>query len=1036
MRGVRKTNLLSKGLRVLAILVIVLSLTPEIPVSAACEEGCSFQGVVCSECKEECGHENLDEQTKTCDNCWAYGYCGENLTWMIKNDTLTISGNGAMKGYTEGIPMWHEDYDEPEYYTYSKVSIGSGVTSIGAYAFSSCSNISSVNIPNTVTSIGENAFERTAIAEINIPQSVKSMGAFAFNCCTNLTNVEIPSSVTTIGNGTFDSCTNLTSVEIPSSVTTIGHGAFYGCTNLTNVEIPDSVTVIGDEVFENCENLTSVSVPCTLDMSYNESIEELIEYRHSGSITAGKDFCTECCEEHTDEEKDCVCDNCPYIFGHTDADTNGICDDCKLYFEPDIEEGYYQIANAGNLLWFAQLVNAGDYDANAILVNNIAINRGTMTVSEQGEVLFGGMEPEYTWIPIGKSSLNEKYTGEFDGNDMTISGLYINNSELDYAGLFGCVGQEGSVFDVCVSDSYMSVKQIVGIMAGANDGSLSNCKNSNCVMIGVATNVGGIAGSNDSNGTITGCYNTASIKGEGRYCGGIVGHNRGSVEKCYNTGAVESLTMDAGGIAGTNNKGSIINCFNTGSVLVSRKSDGNFAGGVSGSNFDGNITNCFNVGTVQSGTYLAGGITGNGGGNVTNCYYIVDCAKNGNGLVQNGIGKDSLSATTADVEGATTSVTTEQLASGEVAYLLNGDQTTITWYQTIGTDAVPVLDDSRKMVYQKLACDGETPVYRNVNEDESHVDINHDGMCDACETFINGVALRGSNLTLNGNIGLNLFFEIDEEVKAEILADETALIRFNLPDGSVREVPATEGVEDTTAVVGTTLYKYPCELTAKQMTDKVKVQFVVAGEVIAEYEYSVADYAAVIIANEESKYSAESIALVKAMLNYGAYAQKNFGYNAENLANAQLAENEKSLASVTVNTFESEKASGMTVDGLGIFAGSSLVLKSETTLKVYFEPAEGVAAEDLTFTVDGEEVTATTSGEYLVISITDIKAQELDKVFAVKVSDGNSEGTFIACVFAYCYSVLSDTTGMFSEELKDVVKALYLYNMAANMYFD
>jgi len=316
-----------------------------------------------------------------------------------------------------------------------------------------------------------------------------------------------------------------------------------------------------------------------------------------------------------------------------------------------------------------------------------------------------------------------------------------------------------------------------------------------------------------------------------------------------------------------------------------------------------------------------------------------------------------------------------------------------------------------------------------------HVDANKDRRCDVCETSLHGVTLKGSNLTLNGNIGLNLFFDIDEEVRTEILADETALIRFNLPDGSVREVPAKEGVEDTTTVVGTTLYKYPCELTAKQMTDRVKVQVVVAGEVIAEYEYSVADYAAVIIANAEGKYSDKAIALVKAMLNYGAYAQKNFGYNAENLANAQLAENEKSLSSVTVDTFESSKASGMIVDGLGTFAGSSLVLKSETTLKVYFEPAAGVAPEDLTFTVDGEAVTAETSGKYLVISITDIKAQELDKVFAVKVSDGNSEGTFNACVFAYCYSVLSDTTGRFSEELKDVVKALYLYNVAADAYF-
>ena len=101
-------------------------------------------------------------------------------------------------------------------------------------AFESCNNLTSITIPNSVTSIGGGVFRS----------------------CTRLANITIPNSVTSIYLETFCSCSSLTSIIIPDSVTSIGNNAFYGCTNLTSITIPKSVTSIGDYTFTDCNNLT------------------------------------------------------------------------------------------------------------------------------------------------------------------------------------------------------------------------------------------------------------------------------------------------------------------------------------------------------------------------------------------------------------------------------------------------------------------------------------------------------------------------------------------------------------------------------------------------------------------------------------------------------------------------------------------------------------------------------------------------------------------------------------------------------------
>ena len=163
--------------------------------------------------------------------------------------------------YQGDYPYYYNEYTGklviPESITVGKNTYN--VTSIGDGAFNSCTGLTSVTIPNSVTSIGEGAFVSTGLTSITIPNSVTSIGEYAFNGCSSLTSVTIPNSVTRINHYTFYNCTGLTSIEIPNSVTSIGEKVFKGCIGLSSVTIPNSVTSIGVDAFEGCSSLTLVT---------------------------------------------------------------------------------------------------------------------------------------------------------------------------------------------------------------------------------------------------------------------------------------------------------------------------------------------------------------------------------------------------------------------------------------------------------------------------------------------------------------------------------------------------------------------------------------------------------------------------------------------------------------------------------------------------------------------------------------------------------------------------------------------------------
>lgn len=745
-------------------------------------------------------------------------------------------------------------------------------------------------------------------------------------------------------------------------------------------------------------------------------------------------------KDDNEHVKGVACKDCPigYVTEETETHSiseNGFCA-CNQVYQPanlttdkydidgdDSVDEVYEISNAGQLYWFAGLVNGTlsgvekNISANAVLTADIVVNENIL--KSDGTLNEGNFKE---WTPIGTDGISSNvYTGTFDGRKYTISGLYFNQ-EAHYIGLFGA--NSGKIANVGILDSYFYGQPYRGNWVGGvcgyntNQGAITNCYNTGIVRGSEA--VGGVCGSNS--GIITNCSNTGNVGENDDSVGGVSGNNYGTIANCNNAGIVSGKSY-VGGVCGKNyNGGTVTNCNNTGEV----EGTSYYIGGLSGDNYESVIINCNNTGEVRATGNSVGGLSGgnSNGATITNCYYDSTI------YTGNAIGAND--GTTEKVEGKTT----EQYKTGEVAYLLQLDQTEEVWGQTIGTDTYPTLGGAK--VYKNATyngCEGkpgDAVSYEYSNTEKNtygeHIDADNDGKCDDCDAIIDGIGakLAGYSLSLTGNIGVNFYMELSDK----IIADENAYMQFTLPNGTVTKVPVSEAQTNTTIKEGTTYYRFPCEVSSYEMTQDIKAQmFDGNGNCGKEYTYTVRDYAQYIL-NHVDLY-VDTYPFAVAMLNYGACSQKYFNQAVEELANKYLNDDGQEIPDRFdgyIDGFVAKKAEN---DVLGQFAGLSMVLKSETTLNLFYEPKEGIDVSKLIFSVDGKEITPIKRGQYYILSLENIGANELGNSKTFTVTDGTNTLSGDYCAMMYCYQVLNAAEGTYKDDLVTLVKAFSNYAYTA-----
>ena len=370
-----------------------------------------------------------------------------------------------------------------------------------------------------------------------------------------------------------------------------------------------------------------------------------------------------------------------------------------------------------------------------------------------------------------------------------------------------------------------------------------------------------------------------------------------------------------------------------------------------------------------------------------------------------------------------------------------GAERTCTWYRGRSTDGMSEQIESPDAAgdYTLLVQVAETDAYTAA---EALVDVHvqeHqfvEGICQVCGGYEDGIGARlaGNSLSLNGNIGVNFYMELDDGV----LADSGAYLLFTYANGTTKKVLVQEARVDTQTAAGKTYYVFPCEVAAKEMTDTILAQMHLSdGRTGKRYAYTVKQYADYLLEHTEEQPAYEKAApLVRAMLNYGAYAQLNFQHSQTTLANANFSESEKSVEQVTAQTLEAYRNQTVQQSDFVKLEGASLSLDSQTTLRLYFSCQGDAAIEDLRFFWGEQALTPQKSGNFYCVELSDIAAKNLGTAYTIRVTCGEASLDVQYSAMAYGYHVLQrDVSATRTQALKDTIAAMYLYYQAAKDYF-
>lgn len=933
-------------------------------------------------------------------------------------------------------------------------------------AFEGCTNLSYITFPDSLWHIGYCAFKGTGLRSVTLPDSVFQIAGEAFADCTALTAVRLPEGIYDISDRCFKGCTSLRSINIPSTVVNIWGEAFADCTSLSSVVFPESLTMgdLGSYLsnsnysshstsspnghyyccqFKGCTSLRSVTLPDSMEiipggMFANSGLTN-ITIGSSTTYLASDAFegCTFTNLYLPDNIDHIVANNNQFNYNNLDCMVTNKFSYKHNYGNPFYLSCYSEIEARG--LWLEKRVDSGETDRNQNKIYNyyVYVEDGKEEIDIDDYVSFFS-DNHKLYLPDTVTRIRTSGYGVSDyslTNEITLGGgvMDIEDGALDvpknlvaihvskagrYSSYDGILYSDGGTTLVKFpsyykQNDYTEIKIPYGTTTiangaffAANNFDKTTQKAYKLYIPETVTSIGennfvystpaeiyGKPGSaaesfaNEHNITFVSTDNTSDTE-KYDYTETVI--HKQTITRDNTNFTEPTFAGEYGEVVGT-----LVYTDSYGSVMT----------------YEGVRAMLANY---RSGTYTIG-------------YRFTPDSHTAYGGEKTGT--ITLDMTKIPVSAPMVTITAESsrmllswaAVDEAIAYeinLVNGDSIEKVGDTTQTCYAYSDVTENESYSFLVRAYDGDT-FSDYTDEDIVTAIIKSDDADPLAE-----VSVVAHNLILADNIGVNFYMSLPED----ILSDTETYMKFTLPNGFVSRVFISEAKPEL--IDGKTCYKFPCYVAAAEMTDTITARLYYRGECSKEFTYSVTEYAQVILDNPEQY--ADSVPVVKAMLNYGSRSQVYFRHNTEALANEFLPAEERAVSNTEDIDLSAYKPAVTDNDSDLSFKGIVISLKSRIGMKLYFESESELALRDFTVT-DGtnailESRLATGTDENgFFLEVSNITAKDFDKSFTVSCGDltvGNIS------VFSYIRQALSNS----DSKLVEAAGSIYDYNRAVEAY--